>query len=69
MIPGMEARMIALRVLTAIVEKRHPDPIDVQALRAYAPAAATAPEDELACDVIQQAITVRARVARSANHQ
>jgi hypothetical protein len=49
------AVMAALRVLSAIVNEREPDPDDVEELRRFAPLLADAPLDELACDVIQQA--------------
>ena len=49
------AMMTALRVLSAIVNQRDPDPDDVQELRRFAPSRAEAPLDELACGVIQQA--------------
>ena len=61
--PGVdtiEAMKIALRVLTALGEHRHPDAADVKALKAYAPLLADAPLDELACDVVQQALKRRA---------
>ena len=50
----------ALRVLTAITERRAPDTTDVEELRRYAPLLGDAPLDELACDVIQQALKRRA---------
>jgi hypothetical protein len=53
---------LALRVLSAIVEKREPDPKDVKGLRNIAPAnAGTWPLDEMACEVIKQARKRRAR--------
>ena len=60
---SLEAIETALRVLAAINAKYHPDPADVDALRAYA-----GPEpdgmglDEFACEVIQKALRRRADV-------
>jgi hypothetical protein len=45
----------ALRVLSAIVNQRDPDPADVQELRHLPASRAEVPLDELACGVIQQA--------------
>lgn len=56
------ALAVALRVLSAINEKRYPDPKDVDELRRWAPLSADVPIDELACEVIQQAINRRAQV-------
>jgi hypothetical protein len=55
----------ALRVLTAIVEKRYPDPADIDELRRLAPLLAEAPPDELACGVIRQALNYQEK-ARAA---
>jgi hypothetical protein len=52
----------ALRVLTALNAHVEPDPDDVMVLRAYAPLRADADLDELACDVIQQALKRRAEI-------
>jgi hypothetical protein len=53
----------ALRVLTAITEKRQPDPADVATLHGYAASQDTAMDlDQLACEVIQKAIKRRAKV-------
>ena len=53
----------ALRVLTAINAKRHPDPADIDPLRAYAgPLRDGMGVDEFACEVIQQALKRRAAV-------
>jgi hypothetical protein len=53
---------LALRVLTAIVARRVPDPKDVEALRSIAPpSAAKLPLDEIACEVIEQARKKRSR--------
>jgi hypothetical protein len=45
----------ALRVLSAIVNQRDPEPADVRALRPLPASFAEVPLDELACGVIQQA--------------
>jgi hypothetical protein len=50
---------IALLVLKAINEKRHPDPVDAESLRRLEPMSSHVPLDELACDVIQQALARR----------
>ncbi len=47
---------VALRVLTAINEGRIADDADVEKLRRLAPSLADLPLDELACDVIKQAL-------------
>jgi hypothetical protein len=57
---GLEAMKVALRVLTALTEKREPAFEDVEALRQYVPTATAESIDELACDVIQQALRKRA---------
>ena len=51
----VDAMMAALRVLSAIVNQRDPDPAEVEVLRRFAPSRVEVPLDELACDVIQQA--------------
>lgn len=56
---NFDAMMIAVRVLTALNEKRPPDPDDLGYLRQSAPLSAHLPADELACEVIQQAIKRR----------
>lgn len=58
----MAAMTVALRVLAAITYKHEPDPADVAELKRLAPLLADTPPDELACDVIQQAIRRRAEV-------
>jgi hypothetical protein len=55
----------ALRVLKAILEKRDPAPADVDELRRRAPQSFNAPLDELARDVVQQAVN-RCRASRAA---
>jgi hypothetical protein len=62
---SLEAMTTALRVLTALTNKRYPDPADVETLRGYVPLLRDEPPDELACEVIKQAINHRT-VARSA---
>ena len=58
---GPEAMIIALRVLTALMDNLYPDPADVEKLHQLAPArGSAAPLDELACDVIQKALKHRA---------
>jgi hypothetical protein len=52
---GEDAMMTALRVLSAIVNERDPDPDDVEELRRIPPSRAAVPLDELACNVVQQA--------------
>ncbi len=59
---SVEALKVALRVLTAISERRTPDERDVAALKKLAPLLADGPLDELACDVIQQALKRRAEL-------
>lgn len=59
---SLEAMQLALRVLTAVTEKRHPDPEDVAKLRQLAPHAAAKTPDELACEVIQNALRHRAGI-------
>jgi hypothetical protein len=65
---SLEAMQVAVRVLTALSEKRTPDPADVEILNNYAPLLSHLSPDELACDVIQQALRrreqVRARMIR-----
>jgi len=56
---SLDAMTLALRVLTAINEKREPEPDDLEKLRAMAPLIGDSPPDELACDVIKLAIERR----------
>ena len=59
----------ALRVLKAVMEKRHPDPADIAALRDLAgPQPQDIDVDELACEVIQTALKRRAD-ARTAHRR
>jgi hypothetical protein len=64
----LAAMKTALRVLTAIIDKREPDLTDVNELRHFAPLLADAPVDDLAREVIQQALGRRpaTRKARGA---
>lgn len=65
---SLEAMQVAVRVLTALTERREPDAVDVRALRIFAEDAAAADADELACDVLQRALWSRslARKQRAA---
>jgi hypothetical protein len=66
---SLEAMQTALRVLAAINRKSHPDPADIDALRAYAgPLRDGMGVDEFACEVIQQALKRRA-IARVATRE
>jgi hypothetical protein len=66
---SLEAMETALRVLAAVNAKRHPDPADIDALRAYAgPLRDGIGVDEFACEVIQQALRRRA-IARAATRE
>jgi hypothetical protein len=57
---SMAAMQTALRVLTAINSHCKPKAEDVEELCRYAPLLKDAPLDDLACDVIQQALKRRA---------
>ena len=57
-----EVLEVALRVLTAITGHQKPNEDDLDTLRKYAPFLAHEPADELACDVVQQALQQRAEV-------
>jgi hypothetical protein len=58
---------LALRVLAALTQKRHPNPADVDRLRTVAETGARElPPDELACEVIQQALKHRAEARKKA---
>jgi hypothetical protein len=52
---------LALRVLRAVTERRYPDPDDIAALQRLAPYAGPMPVDELACELIEQALRHRAK--------
>jgi hypothetical protein len=57
---SLDAMKLAMRVLTTLTEKRHPEADDVAALRALAgPKLQGMPLDELACEVIQAALKNR----------
>jgi hypothetical protein len=67
---SLEAMTTAVRVLRALNRKQPPDPGDLDYLRQAAPVSAHLPPDELACEVIQQAVKRRTEVrtaARGAN--
>ncbi|MCU1337773.1 MAG: hypothetical protein JWO19_3354 [Bryobacterales bacterium] len=51
--------IVAVRVLTAINNKQHPEERDVFLLRAYCPDQRDLAPDELACAVIQEAMERR----------
>lgn len=54
---------VSLRVLSAVSEKKQPDPADVEALREYLNSdVPPSGIDELACEVIQKALDRRAKV-------
>lgn len=56
----------ALRVLSALIDLKRPDPADVSELRRLAPHDADKPIDEPACEVIQKAVRTRIdRINRS----
>jgi len=60
---GLDAMKTALRVLTAITEKRQPDPADITLLRNYAgPQPQDIALDEFACTIIQRALKRRAEI-------
>jgi hypothetical protein len=59
---SMAALKTALRVLTAISERHEPDQSDLEELRRYLPLLSQAPIDEVACEVIQQSMRIRARI-------
>jgi hypothetical protein len=64
----LAAMKTALRVLTAIIDKREPNLTDVNELRRFAPLLADSPVDDLARGVIQRALRRRpaTRKARGA---
>jgi hypothetical protein len=60
---SLEVMTIALRVLTALTEKREPAPADVQELEAFVgPKPSGISRDEWVCDAIQSAIKHRQAV-------
>jgi len=60
--PSMAALKTAQRVLTALSGRGPLRPEDLDRLRRFAPALMNEPPDELACDVIKQALQIRAAV-------
>jgi hypothetical protein len=62
---NLDSMMTALRVLVAITDRQPPDPADVEALRRYAGSVGAVSADDLACDVIQQALRRRAAGRRT----
>ena len=65
---GLDAMKTALRVLTALTEKRQPDPADINLLRSYAgPQTEDVALDEFACSIIQQALKHRAQIRAAAS--
>lgn len=64
---SLSAMQAALRVLTALNDKRPPTEGDLDALARFAgPQPANLPLDEYACDVIQKALRHRAERRRQA---
>jgi hypothetical protein len=59
---SLRAIQIASRVLTDLGDRKEPDPADVAELRRLDPLLSDMPLDELACDVIQQALKRRAEL-------
>ena len=59
---SLDAMKVAMRVLTALSDKRTPDPADIKTLNEFAPLLRDLSPDELACDVIQQALRRRSQV-------
>jgi len=57
---------VAVRVLRALNQKRPPDRADLDLLRRLAPLSTHLPPDELACEVIQQAVKQRTEVRTAA---
>ena len=65
---GLDAMKTALRVLTALTEKREPDPADIISLQNYAgPQPENVALDEFACTIIQQALRRRAEIRNAAS--
>jgi hypothetical protein len=59
---GISAMKTALRVLAALTDRKDPDPADVAELRSLAPLSNTEEIDEMACNVIRQALQRRAEL-------
>ena len=62
---GTDAMAVALRVLDALNSKSAPADADVAELRRLAPLFSHLPVDELACDVIQQALKRREQIRKN----
>jgi hypothetical protein len=62
---SLAAMKTAMRVLAAVNEKRAPETADLDELRRLAPLLAELPADELACDVIKQALQRRDALRRA----
>ena len=59
--PSLKAIETALRVLGAITEHNEPNTADVEELKRFSPfAPADVPIDEIACEVVAQALKARA---------
>jgi hypothetical protein len=58
---------VAIRVLKAISDRVAPDQSDVELLRSYLPYHSSVDPDELACEVIRQAIRRREKTSAKAN--
>lgn len=54
--PSSDAMRIALRVLTPVIDGKESNQQDIDALRRFTPLLADGPADELAREVIQQAM-------------
>ena len=66
---SLEVLTTALRVLTALSEKREPDPADLQELEAFiGPKSSHIGRDEWVCDAIQRAIKHREAVREQADN-
>jgi len=68
MVQSLNAMKTALRVLTAITERRVPAPEDIEELRQAVPNGASLPNDELACEAIQIALRRRAELRSAARY-
>jgi hypothetical protein len=62
---SLDAMKLALRVLTALTERRDPDAGDAEALRGLAGDTDNRDLDDLACEVIQKAIKRRDQVRKA----
>lgn len=67
--PSKAAMKAALRVLTALSERRKPDQSDLDELHWYAPADRPRPVDELVCEAIQRALKDREEKRKAAKAQ